>query len=613
MLLALWMWIPVTLEAVRYQRVYNPTQEPDFSIPRETVAEIGRHLSEQERFLLFGDLAKHPKSEQLRARWQSEPDNVAYFADCADPGAPDFLVTARRLEPENAWFTYRAAGAMARDTVIREKLTAKARKAGEIPKWQILDHAKLDRALACLREAAHQPQFVNHRQPLTARRAALLPKADHIARFAAESYQYRYFYYDSSVRYLSHAIAAKAWQAGEAGDTAEFRRLLTDANAVLAAYAKQPAGSAIDALLVSDALSVMIPYLHNAAVKLELASEAGELAALRERLRKWRAAKNAWADGYPEHDLLAMRGSLPGRLVLAGTAQQTPEVQLTDSELKPGRMVDHLLAARISSALAWLGLGVAVLAAWGFSRREPKFLPSARRMNNLLRPVDWGWIVGIGVALPFGYVTGLSRFTPLGGQDWSICATGRMLPAADYLAMLLLLLVMPVLMIRWRLQRRVGGCGIGNGVTWLGWTAVGLAALLVPAVGMLLPVTSPPPNIYMIGLLPFMTWDLKQPAAWCLLLLVPLGLWILVGAMKALSCASSRRLTDSAVALALIPAYAVGMVFIMASMPCYKAAQDRWDRMDGLRDLTASGATRYETAVARQILAEIREVLQLPP
>lgn len=423
-LLALWMWIPVTFEAIRYHRVFYPTQEPDFSIPRETVAEIGRHLSEQERFLLFGDLTKHPKSEQLRALWQSEPDNPAYFADCADPGAPDFLVTARRLEPENAWFTYRAAGAMARDTVIREKLTAKARKAGEIPKWQILDHAKLDRALACLREAAHQPRFVNHRQPLTARRAALLPKFDHIARFAAESYQYRYFHSDPTVLDLSRAIAAKAWQTGEAGDTAEFRRLLTDANAVLAAYGTQPALTLIDALFVAAGASVMIPYLHAAAVKLELAAESGELGALRERLRKWRTAKNAWADGYPEHDLLAMRGSLPGRLVLAGTAQQTPEVQLTDSELKPGRMVDHLLAARISSALAWLGLGVALLAARGFGRRESKLLPPARRMNEQLRPVDWGWIVGIGVALPFGYVTGLSRFTALGGQDWSICATG---------------------------------------------------------------------------------------------------------------------------------------------------------------------------------------------
>ena len=103
----------------------------------------------------------------------------------------------------------------------------------------------------------------------------------------------------------------------------------------------------------------------------------------------------------------------------------------------------------------------------------------------------------------------------------------------------------------------------------------------------------------------------ESPWALLLILLLPLVLFILAASVRALFGKPGRRLFGSAVALTLIPSYALGMLLLIASMPLYRHAQTGFERQDPMMELGPNGITRDEAAVAHIMLTEIREALEL--
>lgn len=565
---------------------------------------IGEGLNERERFLLFGDRSQPSRSEQLRALCVSAPDNPAYYAafayayrsenDYLYP--PDFLETVQRLDPDNAWFTYHAAGTLAYRAVERQRQTSGSRTAGEPPAWKIANEEKLSQALALLRTAGTQTAFVNRETEFIAERVPLVRAHDMISCVNAAAVLPFYFGLDIDLEHLSDAVAAKAWLLGEAGDAPGFKQLLGDAEAFVKTFAGMSHPTAIDALILRVNVDTVILNLHAAAGKLGLVDEATRLGRTKERLRQWSAQHDRRLDS-GESRALKQRCNLwnEGSVNARGMVMVPPP--LTDADLQPGRLVEHLIAARVCSLAVWVLLGVGLLALALFRFCLPQaVLRLAQRINALLTPVDWAWMFGAGVLLPFAYVTALLRLTPLGGQDWGLIKGGAgVVVAADFLTLSLLLLVVPVLVARWRLGRRAAALGICAGRPLLGWLAVAAAAALVPLLGMTaLPVTGL--GFYLV---------LK------LALLAPLLLVVLTSLARALAVTFTRQFSSAVVALTLVPTYACAMLLIMVSMPIYHAAQSAWEQRDAMTKLTSNGASRYEGEVAAQMLKEVREILEL--
>ena len=95
------------------------------------------------------------------------------------------------------------------------------------------------------------------------------------------------------------------------------------------------------------------------------------------------------------------------------------------------------------------------------------------------------------------------------------------------------------------------------------------------------------------------------------LLLLPLLLFILAASVRTLFGKPGRRLFGSAVALSLMPSYAFAMILLIGSVPLARHAQTGFERQDPMMELGPNGITRQEAAIARIMLAEIREALEL--
>ncbi len=619
--LSVWVGGGAVRDGMRYRRVlwhFGCSGCYEAGAVEKSRTLICEGLSERDRFLLFGDLSQQSRSGQMRALWDSDPANPAAYAAYAfaykreNQGSfpQDFLETAERVDPDNSWFTYHAAGALALNSVKKERQTSAARKAGDAPAWKVVNEEKLNQALAVLRKATMHKQFVNRQTELIAERVPLLPQPDLVSRVDSGFILLDYFGLDCNTQYLSDAIAAQAWKLGEAGDATGFKQLLGDAETFMRAFDGMKNPTLLDGLILRANGGRLIANLHSAAGKLGLAEEAAQLGRIKDRLEQW-SEQRVRREESPESGASKMRCGLGNKGIISLRAMVKSPPPLPDADLQPGRMAEHLLASRACSLAVWvmLGLGLLAVVVYRFCL-PPAVLRLAQRVNELLQPIDWAWLLVAGVLLPFGYVTALMRLTPLGGQDWGIHATGWTLPAADFLALALLLLVVPVWVARWRLSRRAAALGICSGNPLIGWLAVAAGLAFVPVLGL-----SAPMLIDECGL-GRMDWNFENPSfIWKSVLLVPLLLLILASVVRALAVPFTRQFSRAVVALAVIPAYACGMLLVMLSLPVYQAAQVSWEHHDALTKLTANGGTRYEGEVARQLLQEVREVLELdgPP
>ena len=597
-LVSAWVLVTAAAEGRRYRRVLAWTE--NFSAGRtcQPEADMLTGLSEPERFRLFGDLTQATKSEQMRALRDSAADDPGCFAAYAikyrgDHGEypPDFLATARRLDPGNAWFTYLAAGELASQAVTAKIQSSKARRAGEPHSWKLLDAAKLEEALALLRLANQQAACVNRKNEFVAARMGLLPQADPLARFSLLVYLSGDLHSDINLRHLSEAIAAKARLIGDAGDAAQFKTLLTDADGFRRKLGGMERPSLIDVLIHKSNASMVNLELLAAAEKLGLVEDAARLGEIKQRFEQWAAAKKRGGS-----EVIGMHCGvfIRSAVFLTRNLAATPP-PLADEDLQPGRMLEHLLAARVCSLALWmlLGMGLLALALYRFCLPQA-VLRLAQQMTALLQPADWAWVLGGGGLLPFGYVTALTRLTPLGGQAWGLKALDWVLPAADFLALGLLLLVVPALIARWRLGRQAAALGVCTGRPWLGWLAVAAGMAVVPLLGLL-----EPPLVCSVARL-----------VWRCALLGPLLLVILASVVRALAVSFSRQLSRAAVALVLIPAYAAAMLLLAGSVPVYLAAQEGWQQREQLSQVTPNGSFHCEAEVAAEVSKEVRELLE---
>ena len=567
------------------------------------VERLGKDLSAAERLLLVGAPNTRKDADRWRPLWESAPDKPAYLAEyalgCLRTNhclSPEILEAATRIDPDNGWFLALDAAGKADGVVKKGSRTSKEKREGKAIEWQVLDEPQLREALVQLHEATAKPRFAGYRSTLHRERVRLLPPQDDLLSHVV------WGAYVGGVenglvqfRSLSEAFAAGAGLCAARQDREGFQQLVADWR-WLARVSVNEGDTLIDQLVVRMLVTTPLASFRDAARSLGLEAEAAKFAAEEQRERTEREDRSRDRSEQAGDSLIHQRGSiLVTSLALTSSIVKSAPV-LTESDLRPGRLADQALFDRVSAVVTWLGLGLGVAGVGWLFRGRPVIRALAVRMQDLLRPADWGWILVGGVAAPVAWYLAITRLTPLSAREWSLGSSGFQLPIFQKSALIFLLASLPLVVAGWRLGKRGAEFGLAGRHQRLGWLAVGAAAAAVPVLGagMGLPV------------LP--EWVFQALAA------IFLGLpccWLL-GVMFAYTAgAKSQELRRTTAGRMAVPAWLCGMLGCALALPLHHAEERYWYRQDQLLTIPADtpAMSRYEARLVPLLRAETLERL----
>lgn len=403
------------------------------------------------------------------------------------------------------------------------------------------------------------------------------------------------------MRTLMNVIAAKAWVDGENNDLPALRDLLVDADGFL----QKRTSSEVD-LLTSEVInqfsvSVIFSNLSPAAEKLGLTEESGRLKGIFNRIQELKARKNSKKSS-PDRDLIYQKGSEIAAMFSPNVSSslKNPPV-LTDDELRPGRLIEHEVLSWACCYIIWAIMAVAIGMVAGYHFRAPICIRRiANRLEVLMSPLDWAWILGGGVLIPIFYVMAVTRLTSWGGRELNLNYTSSQfysynepLEISQFTGLAVLMILLPVRIARWRIEKRATVFGCRQEWSWLGWVVVGCAFVFIPLLGWAV-TRSSESGVYLAFYV----------AA------IPV-LWLLVSAVRGLCSNRKNLLQDGLIARILVPTYAVAAILMMAAVPYFKSAAYHWFEQEQFikPDLIRSTMTKFDYKLAVQMRKETRQIL----
>lgn len=574
---------------------------------------VHRKLNDRER-LLLGD----PDADDLTNRkrlFESDPTNPAYFAEYAvqycyqnDGLPPDFLETAERIDPENSFFIYLAAGVTGRESVGRiphttsrspERIVAgvRLRPLPTEQAYTITDRVAYEEALKLIKKASGMPKFRTYTNQMTALRAHHIP-TDNLVSYESG---YDFFVSTISCGVLSlygvfDLFSARAEELSKSGDESEFQLIASQQKALLHGLARNE-----DISSPNEYNYWIIAYV--TAVNFHAAAERLGLNGLAETYRKQRDALVAREDDIrlrraERMDVTPRKRASPlGFSGLLNRNHSTVEIPpLSDSYLKPMRLVEHELLGRFGLIAVSLMIMIGALVVYLF-----RFLPSkaillpAKRIAKLLGFSDWVWIFGFGIALPVLVFFYISRLSPVSGRDYSCSHFEFAFPGIHLSALLLTLLLAPAIIARWRLTRRAAAFSFGSRLDLLAPAVIGVL-LVYAVVAFPLVMLLPSNDLTQFGLsLPLLGW---------------LGFVFFNGLRIFLGSARSR-LIQTATSIAVIPAYPLAIVTLCLTLPIYIKAERSGLAEDkrNFVDPVTSELVGYDYQVAAQMRKEINAIM----
>lgn len=415
--------------------------------------------------------------------------------------------------------------------------------------------------------------------------------------------------------YLLPPIEATAWGMAKEGDREGFVELEKDVVAMLRALASDDPTTMLEGVLTLGICSSISEKFEGFAHDLGLSDSAARWNALALAVKDARDSGKGTAiqvDGKTVEPALVAAGSATTALELSPRLLREP-IRFSQSDLNPGRLAEHEYLGRAAGFAIWLLLGVSLgLAAMERLRVSALVRRLVNKMDPLVTAGDWGWVLVVGILLPLCYVLGINRLTPLGGRHLSLSATEFLLPLSQFLGLWVLWLVVPALVIRWRVSKRLAFLQTKK-IRWADWAALGTAFAFPPVIGWAVLQGSAGPvwrsSLMELGLEPF---ELRPVSPWfwiaLTLLAIPV-LWIFgrgFGAImghRDLPAALASRMTRRAMGVAMfcIVPLAVGL----------RWSEERWFRSDPLfgSDPNASSWSPFEFRVATEMRKELREML----
>jgi hypothetical protein len=577
---------------------------------------IFRKLTASQK-LLFPESGPGHSAVDVKERiWRDSPENPAYFAEYVrsytrerDHPPEGFLEKARKLDADNSWFTYFAA-----DQAAKGALEQNADQS-----WKILDQTRFGQAVALLREARGQTVCESYGAEMLMLRTEALPSGDFPesldALMVLASTQMGSF----SILNIHTLISAQSWMAAESGDVEEFRAISKDAGKFLADISFIRVETLLNEVITFGVAVSISTRLSKDAEKLGLAPEAeqwkGLLARLQEN-KKGRALGKFTVDGQEADPVELESILLNNTFEVAQKIVRCPPA-LGRADLKPGWMVDHFFAARISSHAAWVVIGLC-LGGVALYRLRVAGVPRgiSRRAVDLLDRKDWAWILGGGVILPFVYVMVIIFATPLGGHYSGLKGTGMLLPFGQFLGLCLLWLTVPAQIAGWRLGKSAGVLGFSK-PGWFGWAVVAAAVACVPMVGYAGISHSFAEfwKEWVFGLYIEIIESAVSPASFWIGFGLAAGIVLVALGRTSLATFTrpERVIPRAAVSMVLTPVFVLALRLPTLSIPVFQGYGQYWFAMDKLvkRDPELPGWTGYEAKIAHQARKELREALGL--
>ncbi len=413
---------------------------------------------------------------------------------------------------------------------------------------------------------------------------------------------------------VQQILAGKAWIAGNAGNAGESRAVSGIAKHFLGSLVRYDPTSLLDGMIAKAYVETTAEGMASAAEKLELPEEIAMWSGI---LHRAEGLKNSTPHRIPGRaevsELIA--GGLFGVSLEVGMRVTRNPPNITDADLKPGRLLDHEILSRFCGYVIWCAMGLCLATVAGYRFRVSRLARRlATRFGELLDGRDWLWILGLGVVSPFFYVMAVNRLTPLGGRNFGMLGTAMLLPAGHFLGLLLLWLIAPAQVVCWRLSKRAAAFGFPR-APWLGWIALASATVFVPLIGWAGITRSFPGfwqgwferrgiDLFETGAGPQRFW--LAVAFWG----IPV-LWITFAALRALLDGSRKLIFRATAARALVPASAAAMLVMALGTMAFKASERHWFEREelGKLDPAKPGWSAFEYDLASQMRRELRAAM----
>jgi hypothetical protein len=569
-------------------------------------------LTEKER-LLLGDPSVD-ELEQKRRLHLSDPNNPAYYAEYAQIWArergdlpPDYLETVQRIAPDNAYFLYYAAAQIGRRSIERKRssgIIQKPRMVDDVrllpipreAEYEIIDRAAYEAALKCFAKAATMPVFETYTNEMTISRIRLFPGINITEMDQVLTDGYTRVSGFIALRMAADVICARAEELSKTGNQEEFIQLAAKRDAFLMGLALNPDLNLVGELIREVMAASTATNFHAAAERLELTDLAEKYRNQADALQKDNDRQKILSA--KEQDMLCdsraslLIGDWP-RIYHRYVASPPP---IKESDHKPMRMAEHEFVAGLGVLTVAKLMLVSGLALFLFRFLLPRRIRiPARRMARVPGVADWAWVLLSGVVLPILLFLLITRFTPLGGRSHGFAHFMFAFPGVHLVALWLALLIAPVAIMRWRLERRLAPLGFSNRKRWFSKTT--LALLLVVSLAAYPLLLRFNLNAWMLGIL-------ALPVALATLRLIA-HVW------QGVFRKPSVRMFKTATGIAALPAYAVAIVLLCLTLPIHLAAERHWVAKDTLFriDPDAVDLGAYEFKVAAQKRRELNAIM----
>ena len=542
-------------------------------------------LTDSERLLLFGDPSK---TNAMRLLWKSDPENPALFADYArsvasKPNFPsDFLQTADRLDPQNAWFRYVAANVEAQGNVTTTQPPLHPRKPSpSTPRYRVFNATAQTEALRLFEEASRLPEMKSYYDELVLRRLKILPPGeDVLGRKLTRAYLYMVVPRGSTNWDLTKAIAARAEELAIAGDREGFVKLMEQWEIFVRRSVESDGRLNLREL----------PAFTRAAKMLGLDHQAARYARLEAAVEKRREAGRVRDFKLGEQWLGLARAG--GGILATGTAvENPPPVSLSD--LIPGEMAAQEMWRRIASAVVGVLMLVALLlAASGRFMRGRQARALSEALVNVLRPFDHRLILIGGIVAPIVIHLLVECLLPVTTSSASLDAGLPIFLRFGALGGLLLML--PALIASRQLGLRLG-C--------LGWPRVrvfAIVALISTAVIAMASGCTQSEGAQAMG------WSLVIVHITVLIINLTLGI---------LFCPRHQAVRFLTWGRSLVPAYSMALLLMALLVPLHHAREKHWTKLNVLTkiDPDVPAMNRYEYEVEQQVRTDLLELLDAKP
>lgn len=567
-------------------------------------------LSSEQKLLMFGREGAINDADRWKPLWDSAPENPAFLAQYAaayskenEKFSPEILDAVERIDPNNGWYLASSAGWVMKDRAEVKSQTNQERKDNKTKVWEIKDKSKLEEALRLIHQAAEKPEFSSYESAMFKQRIPLLPpRIDWVSQFPCNYYVATQKCFSIHRANIAKALSAGAQECAANKDVEGFRRIVGDWQKLGTAMTRN-GDTMIDMLLARMCISMPLKNFSETSHSLGLEEEAAHFAKLDEAFVAEKEARKSSHSDYDFISLVTTRASMLAGFVIPVTSSQVKvPPPLTDADLRPSRYAEHAFFSRVASAVTWVLLVVFIgLVALCRFFKSPLVRTLSSRMADLLRLSDWLWIVLGGVLLPMFWYLSIIHLTPLSSREWSIKATGMVLPVGQFGALLLLIIILPWVIAGWRLGKRGGMFGLRGRFQWIGWFAAGLTAAAIPALG----------AVMLMPQIPSYEFFLTLAAGF---MGIP-AIWLMVVFFLNLFGRSEQSLRRATLTGLMMAVWTIAIFAFAVWTPFLYALECRWMQQDRLLEISADAPslTRYEYDVTQVLRAEILEIMDRKP